>query len=136
MKKFFIAIIFSILVLGIFSVNASASTTKMTNYQMMKKICRFYHKPPKVVSGRFDSIKKVVTHRKNKKYIVVEKIVSISAGGRKGYDKYNQLITYNKCVKKGKKVITYLIYNPKTNYFDDIIFKIDNSIVDGTFAFN
>lgn len=135
MKKFFIAIVAVIFIFTLSTANVYAASKK-TNYQMMKKICRFYHKTPKIVSGRFSSIEKTITHRKNKKYIIVEKIVSISAGGRKGYDKYNQLITYNKKVKKGKKIVSYLIYNPKTNYSDDIIFKIDNNIVTGTFSFD
>lgn len=38
-------------------------------------------------------------------------------------------IRYNKLVRKNKKHVVYLIYNPKTNYTDDIIAVISNNKV-------
>ena len=65
-------------------------------------------------------------YKKSKKYVFVEKVKSISDGGKHGHTKDGYYITYNKKVKKGKRVTSYLIYNPKTNYTDDIVAVVDN----------
>ena len=126
MKKIFIILI-AILVVSLSSLSCEASPR--TDYQITKNICKKYHKPIKMIQGYSKKITHFITHRKNKKYIIVEKVVSISSGGRSGYDNHHKYITYNKKVRKGKKVISYLIYNPYTDYHDDIIFIVDNGKV-------
>lgn len=100
------------------------------NYRLVKKVCvkNYGHNNIRIVKGYSKKVTKIITHRKNKPYIVVEKIVSRSHG-RYGYDKHGYYIRYNKKVKKGKKVISYCIYNPYTNYCDDVDFVVDNQKV-------
>lgn len=45
--------------------------------------------------------------------------------GTYGYSKKGEYVKYNKKVKKGKKAISYFIYNPETNYCDDVVAVID-----------
>lgn len=101
-----------------------------TNYQIVKAVCkRQYNKTKiKIVKGYSLKTEKIITHRKGKNYIVVEKFVSYSYG-RYGYSKDGYYITYNKKVKRGKRVVSYCIYNPYTNYIDDVTFVVDNKKV-------
>jgi len=71
---------------------------------------------------------KVMSHRANRKIIYVEKVISYSKG-KYGYTKDGYYIKYNKKVKKGKKVISYCIYNPKNNSCDDVVAVVDNKIL-------
>jgi hypothetical protein len=74
-----------------------------------------YSEPIKVVSQG-----KVPTNRQGTVYI--EKVKTKSDGGRDGHTtKGNYYVKYPKKVKKGKKVTMYFIYNPYTNYCDDIV---------------
>ena len=74
-----------------------------------------YNKPIKVVKTN-----KVPKKRKGTVYI--EKVKTKSKGGYKGYTiKGKHSVKYPKKVKKGKKVTMYFIYNPYTNYCDDIV---------------
>jgi len=123
-----IRFIILIIVLFLCCIDVKAETPKKTNYQIVKSICkRQYNKTKiKIVKGYNAKTEKIVTHRKGKNYIVVEKFVSYSCGGRYGYSKDGYYITYNKKVKKGKRVVSYCIYNPYTNYFDDVVYVVDN----------
>ena len=68
------------------------------------------------------------THRVGKNYIPVEKIYSYSAGKKYGYTSEGEYVAYNKKVKKGRRVTTYIVYNPENNNWDDAIAVIDNGI--------
>ena len=71
---------------------------------------------------------KMRTHRVGKNYIPVEKIYSYSAGKKYGYTSEGEYVAYNKKVKKGRRVTTYIVYNPENNNWDDAIAVIDNGI--------
>ena len=64
--------------------------------------------------------------RKSTKYVYVETVKSTSDGGRHGHTSDGYYIKYNAKVKKGTKVTSYLIYNPKTKYIDDVVAVVDN----------
>jgi uncharacterized protein YcnI len=52
----------------------------------------------------------------------IEKVQTKSKGGYNGRTiKGNYSVKYPKKVKKGKKVTIYLVYNPNSNYNDDVV---------------
>ena len=76
-----------------------------------------------------------MSHKANKKvvYVQIEKSVSSGKidernnmywGYIKGQNYYKTW--YNTKVKKGKEVTSYYIFNPYTNYEDDIVAVVDN----------
>ena len=67
--------------------------------------------------------------RKGKHIVYVEIIDSISCGNWGLTTKYDCYIKYNKPVHKGKKVTSYCIYNPNTNWYDDVTAVIDNGMI-------
>lgn len=99
---------------------SSPATAAKNDLKIIKTLCK--NKPFKVVSHK--DYKKIA-HRKNKPYIIVIKIVSRSKGNY-GFTKEGYYISYNKRVKVGKKVTSYLIYNPKNNSHDDVLWVVDN----------
>ena len=115
-----IAIVFSFT-----TTNTFAKGKAKTNKQIVKEYRNKHFKGYKIKYFKKWDEKKM-TNRKGKKILYVEKMVSYSKGKKYGYTKDGCYIRYNKKVKKGKKVISYCIYNPKTNYIDDVIAVVDN----------
>lgn len=81
---------------------------------------------------------KTMTHRANTNivYVQIEKSVSSGKIDKRnsrcwGYIKGQHYYKtwYNKKVKKGKTVKSYYIYNPYTNYDDDIVAVVDNNLL-------
>ena len=95
---------------------ATTSNKKISDKTLAKSWAKsHYNKPIKVVKTN-----KVPKKRKGTVYI--EKVKTKSKGGYKGYTiKGKHSVKYPKKVKKGKKVTMYFIYNPYTNYCDDIV---------------
>lgn len=136
MKKLFILILTITVVLSCFSVQAEAKEANAkSNWGIVKELCR---KSGYANILLIDSNKttdktfwKIIDHRKGKPYIVVEKVVSVSDGSGHGWYSTktkgtNYIIGYNKRVAKGKKVTSYVIWNPKSNGCDDILYVVDN----------
>lgn len=67
--------------------------------------------------------------RKGKHIVYIEVIKSVSHGRWGRTTKYGSYIKYNKPVRKGKKVTSYCIYNPNTNFWDDVTTVIDNEMI-------
>ena len=67
--------------------------------------------------------------RKGKHVVYIEIIKSVSRGRWGRTTKYGSYIKYNKPVPKGKKVTSYCVYNPNTNYYDDVTAVIDNGMI-------
>ena len=123
MKKIILTIAFIVLV-SICPVAVSAKS----NWSIVKTLCKPYKKPIKLVSGHNKKTDRIILHRKNKKYIIVEKTISISTGKDFGYEIDGHYhIAYNKRVKKNKKVISYIIYSPFSNECDEILYVVDNN---------
>ena len=100
-----------------------------TNKGIAKEFCKTHYPECKIKFFNYKNYNdKVMLHRANKGIVYVEKFVSYSDGKRKksGHSKEGWYICYNKGVKKGKKVISYCVYNPYTNYCDDVTAVIDN----------
>lgn len=121
MKKIIILVLF-VLCLAMPMTSVSAKTYK-SNMQIVKMLCRKQHRPFKIVSG--SKAYKALAHRKGKKTLIVEKIVTYSNGKKGGFGKEGYM-AYNKRVKKGKKVISYIIYSNKSNEPDDVLWVVDN----------
>ena len=101
-------------------------TITKTNLTLAKEYCEKYCHDYKI---------KVVTHvpqnRNDGQHVYIEKVSTVAKGGYWGSTKKGYSIKYNKKVKKGRKIIVYLIYNPSNNASDDIICKVCNHIVKG-----
>ena len=67
--------------------------------------------------------------RKGKDIVYIEVIKSVSRGRWGRTTKYGSYIKYNKSVRKGEKVTSYCIYNPNTNWYDDVTAVIDNGMI-------
>lgn len=65
--------------------------------------------------------------RKGKGVVIVEKIRGTVTDNRSNGNTNGCYISYKsvKGVRKGSQVVTYLVYNPRTNYIDDIIRRYD-----------
>ena len=95
-----------------------------SNYEIAKSYAKHNYPNCKVVLLKHYDEKKI-EHRKGKNIVYIEKFVSYSKG-KYGYSKDGYYVKYNTKVKKGKKVVSYFIYNPNTNYCDDVIAVVDN----------
>jgi len=115
-----VAIVFSI---------ACVPSHAVTNKTLVKEYCHKHYPECKIKYFNYKNYDdSVMLHRANKGIVYVEKFVSYSSGKKKksGFSKEGWYICYNKGVKKGKKVVSYCIYNPYTNYCDDVIAVVDN----------
>ena len=128
MKKIIVIILSVTIIFGIGCAPVQAKTT--TNRDIVKEYCKKHYPNYKIKYYNYDDYnEKVILHRKGKKVVYVEKFVSYSSGKKykSGYSEEGYYICYNKKVPKGKKVVSYLIYNPRTNYCDDIVAVVDNN---------
>lgn len=69
---------------------------------------------------------KMLRQRKKKHIVYVSIVKSKSLGGKCGKTSEGCAIRYNKKVKKGKTVKSFLIYNPESTSYDNIVAVIDN----------
>lgn len=116
------------LFIGICAIDTVAvNADSMSDRQIVKEYCNKHYKSYTI---RYFTKwnERMITHRANKKIVYVEIMTSYSKG-RHGYTKDGYYIRYNKKVTKGKKVKSYCIYNPKTNYIDDVVAVVDNKIL-------
>ena len=130
MKKL---IILFILMLCVFC-GAVDTADATTNKGLVKEYCKTHYSECKIVYfTKWDESK--MLNRVGKNIVYVEILISTSSGKRDplnkrywGYIKGSNYYKtwYNTKVKKGKTVKQYLIYNPYTNYEDDIVAVIDN----------
>ena len=127
MKRFHNSIIISIIVISIMVIVSNMSTvfaSNMSNYELAESyVAHNFPQYQMVVFTHYDA--NVMENRANTNIVYVEKFVSYSKG-KYGYSKKGEYIKYNKKVKKGKKVTSYIIYSPYTNYCDDVVAVIDN----------
>lgn len=111
-------------------VNTQAKANK--DVQLVNKYIKKHYNTKKykvVYKPSYRLTESMITHRKQKKVIYVEVVKSISHG-KYGYATSGDwYIYYNKRVKKGKRVTSYCIYNPKNNYIDDVVAVVDNGKV-------
>lgn len=70
----------------------------------------------------------LTTNRHGTVYVQVVKSIS---QGKQGKTRGGYILDYNKRVRRGKVVTSYLIYNPYTNYDDDVVAVVDNGMLRG-----
>ena len=100
-----------------------AQSTNASNMKLVREYCR-KHYPKQTIRVVYKYDAKKMENRKNKGVVYVERFVSYSKG-RYGLSKKGEYVRYNKNVRKGKKVVSYFVYNPETNYCDDVVAVID-----------
>lgn len=126
MKKVIAITLVIVIAMSIGTIPAYAKTT---NKGLIKEYCKEHYPDLKIKYITFDddtSWDKIL-HRKGKNVVYVEKCISKSSGKKCGYTVIGHYYTaYNKKVKKGKKVTSYFIWNPYTNYCDDVVAAVDN----------
>ncbi len=127
MKKILVVLLIVVTMLSCFEF---AEAGAKSNWDIAKDLC---HKKGYYNILLIDTNKtpdsdfwEMIESRKGKPYIVVERIVSTSDGTGYGWY-FDCIIGYNQKVPKGKKVVSYVIYNPVTNYCDDILYVVDNN---------
>lgn len=124
--KRIITIMTAIIILFTINVNVASAKSKPVNNQTIAvKYCKKHYKNYKV---KIVNEYKVPKYRKSKRIIYVERVKSISRG-KYGITKDGYYIGYNKPVKKNKRHVVYLVYNPKSNYTDDVVAVISNGKV-------
>lgn len=73
--------------------------------------------------------------RKGKRIVYVEVLKSNAKGNLQGKRRSwgittkGSYITYNRRVKKEKRVTSYCIWNPNSNYTDDVVAVVDNGFI-------
>lgn len=117
-----VSIIMAVLILSMTVVPLQAQA--LTNKKIAKRYAKEHYSECKVKFFRHYSEK--IEHRKGTKVVWIWKIYSKSNGGKYGTCEDGSIIAYNKKVKKGKRIVSYCIYNPYTNYCDDIVAVVDN----------
>lgn len=118
-----VSIIMAIIILSVTVVPLQAQA--LTNRKIAKKYAKTHYSECKVKFFRHYNAGKI-ENRKGTKVVWIWKIYSKSNGGKYGTCEDGSIIAYNKKVKKGKRVVSYCIYNPYTNYCDDIVAVVDN----------
>lgn len=95
---------------------------KVTNKNLVKLYCMEHFGNTEIKYVKNPSYKRI-THRKGTALV---EIIKSKSKGRYGVTRDGCRIKYNKRVKKGKKVTSYLIYSPYNNYCDDVVAVVDN----------
>ena len=98
----------------------SPADAATTDKGLVKSYCtKYFGMTPKYVKCG----SKVLNHHKGKMLVEVVKTKSIGKGW--GKTSKGLKVRYNKKVKKGRKVTSYLIYDPRTNAPDAVIAVVD-----------
>ncbi len=126
----------TLIIVFVFSCSACFAKSS-SDKKVVQKYCSAHY--PKMKVKYFTKWNdRVMYHRANKGVVYVEVEKSISSGKKdprngkywgyvKGQHYYKNW--YNKKVKKGKIVTSYYIYNPYTNWEDDIVAVVDNKMI-------
>ena len=95
-----------------------------TDKQLAKRWCRKHYPKCKIKFVKEGDQR--INIRKGKRIVYVEVVKSRSRGGRHGTTSLGYCIGYNIKVSKGKQVTDYVIWNPYTDYCDDVVAVVDN----------
>lgn len=113
------------LLAGYFDHECLAATRK-SDTQLVRQYCNKHYpgKPVRIV--RQENVReKTFLNRNGKRFVYVIKFRAKSRGNY-GYTKSGSFIRFNRTVKKGKWVWMYYIYNPYSNYEDDVVARVGN----------
>ena len=135
MKKRIVNMILSVVLAAVMGCNASeASTSKVLSndlmndnvgigvMQMVKNSVQVQHSKTK---EEFDRLTSVIENRNGR--IIIEMVdATVLDGDGNGSDSFGFYVKYDTGqFSKGDKIRSVFVYNPDTNYFDDIVCRID-----------
>ena len=135
MKRRIVNIILSVALVTVMGCNASTASTSKTAsnnmmndnvgigvMQMVKDSVQIYHCKTK---EEFDRLTPVIENRNGR--IIIEIIdATVLDNDGNGSDQFGFYVKYDSGrFSKGDKVRSVFVYNPDTNYFDDIVCRID-----------
>ena len=138
MKKRIVNMILSVVLAAVMGCNASeASTSKVLSndlmndnvgigvMQMVKNSVQVQHSKTK---EEFDRLTSVIENRNGR--IIIEMIdATVLDDNGNGSDSFGFYVKYDsEQFSKGDKVRSVFVYNPDTNYLDDIVCRIDQLI--------
>lgn len=83
----------------------------------------------KVKVVKEENLTNKMLRQRKKKHIVYVSIVKSKSHGKYGLTEKGEYIQYNKKVRKGKTVKSFLIYNPESTSYDNIVAVMDNGKV-------
>lgn len=112
------------LLAGYFDHECLADTRK-SDTQIVRQYCNKHYPGKAVRIVRQEKVGKAFLNRNGKRFVYVIKFRAKSRGNY-GFTKNGSFIRFNKTVKKGKWVYVYYIYNPYSNYEDDVIARVGN----------
>lgn len=135
MKRRIVNMVLSVVLVAVMGCNASAASTSKTAsndmmndnvgisvMQMIKDSVQVYHCKTK---EEFDRLTPVIENRNGR--IIIEIIdATVLDNDGNGSDQFGFYVKYDSGrFSKGDKVRSVFVYNPDTNYFDDIMCRID-----------
>lgn len=129
MKKIMMLVLMALMILTI-PVTTQAKTSAQTRVTQTEKKIKKKFKRVKIITRtkhNFNKVWKETAHRKGKGYYIVEKFQGTALNKYIGRDPngYYTSYKYVKGVRKGSKVITYLVYCRSCNEPDDIVARYD-----------
>lgn len=131
-----LAVLWAVLILSVaccaIQTNAMSRETENKCKRVEKTICRRFKKKKVEFYRTKDLTNKKLRNRRKHRKIIVEVVTGTvinpkTGAGKADLSNANWYIDY-KCVKntkKGDRIVTYFVYNPKTNYIDDVIARYD-----------
>lgn len=130
MKKIVMLVFMALMISVVIPVTTQAKTSAQTRVTQTEKKIKKRFKRIKIVTRtkyNFNKVWKQTAHRKSKGYYLVEKFQGTALNKHIGKDPngYYTSYKYVKGVRKGSKVITYLVYCKHCNEPDDIIARYD-----------
>jgi hypothetical protein len=113
------------LLAGYFDHECLAATRK-SDTKLVQEYCHKHYPGKAVRIVRQENVReKTFLNRNGKRFVYVIKFKAQSHGNY-GFTKNGSFIRFNKTVKKGKWVYVYYIYNPYSNYEDDVVARVGN----------
>ncbi len=110
-------------------VNTKTQTKIVRTERQVKRVCkRKWHKKAKFVKSTAKGLYYTKRQRKGKSYVLIEKVYGICLDNKgNGIGNDGCYISYQriKGVHKGSRVLTYLVWSPKNNTIDDIVYRYD-----------
>lgn len=129
MKKIMMLVLMALMILTI-PVTTQAKTSAQTRVTQTEKKIKKKFKRVKIITRtkhNFNKIWKETSRRKGKGYYLVEKFQGTALNKYIGRDPngYYTSYKYVKGVRKGSRIITYLVYCRSCNEPDDIVARYD-----------
>ena len=138
MKRRIVNVVLSVMLVGIIGCNASAASTgnrlssnAMNDYagigvmQMVKDSVQVHYCKTR---EEYDRLTSVIENRNGR--IIIEMVdATVLDGDGNGSDSFGFYVKYDTGqFSKGDKIRSVFVYNPDTNYFDDIVYRRDQLI--------